>query len=288
MSGDALKHALRYATRGWPVLPCHSVRDRRCSCTKVCSSPGKHPRTAHGYKDASQSPEIIWQWWQKWPDANLGVATGRGSGLVVLDVDPRNGGDVSFEELEHALGGPLPDTPTVLTGGGGTHVYFRYPDSAVPSVGSFFPGLDVKADGGFVIAPPSNHSSGTTYEWSPWLPDAITLAPVPEPLLQLIRSAREPEPRSLRKPSRCVDLPAWEAVRRFPRVRSRFYRDARGLRDTSPSGIDYSLACQLSACGYSSEVIREVVEESRAQAGLCHKADSYFRATIDKALQVAS
>src|SRR5262245_17069661 len=89
-----LTTALSYAARGWPVLACHSVQDGRCSCgNTACEHAGKHPRTAHGVKDATTDPATITAWWQQWPDANVAIATGAVSGLVIIDVDPRSGGN---------------------------------------------------------------------------------------------------------------------------------------------------------------------------------------------------
>jgi len=107
-------------------------------------------------------------WFDTWPDANVGIAIGAESGLVVLDVDPRHGGTESLEELE-TRHGRLPLSPVVLTGGGGTHSYFAHPKGGtVPNRTNFagLPGLDLRADGGYVVAPPSVHASGRAYEWS--------------------------------------------------------------------------------------------------------------------------
>jgi hypothetical protein len=100
-------------------------------------------------------------------EAAVAVACGRlSAGLIVLDVDPRNGGDETLHALER-LHGELPPTPRVLTGGGGEHYYFRLPVSEQAGVGaSVGPGLDVKADGGYVVAPPSVHPSGARYAWA--------------------------------------------------------------------------------------------------------------------------
>ena len=90
---DTLKAALDYAAMGWAVLPLHAVEKGRCTCGDAgCGSPGKHPRTNHGLKDATSDPDTIRAWWAAWPDSNVGVRTGEESGIVVLDVDPRHGG----------------------------------------------------------------------------------------------------------------------------------------------------------------------------------------------------
>jgi hypothetical protein len=161
------KAALEYARRfGWAVFPCHSIKGGRCTCGKAsCGSPGKHPRTVHGVKDASTDQEQIAAWWEEWPDANVAIAAGAISGgLVILDVDPAHGGRDSLEALlaEH---GPLPDTPEVLTGGGGRHLYFHSDDRIPNLVGQLGRGLDLRGDGGYVIAPRSSHLSGQEYLW---------------------------------------------------------------------------------------------------------------------------
>ena len=156
-----LEHALSYAAKNWRVLPLHTPLNGGCSCRQpACSHPGKHPRTRHGLSDASTDPATIKQWWQQWPDANIGIVTGPESGLVVLDVDPRHDGDKSLRDLERQHG-PLPLTPEVLTGGGGRHFYFTYPEGATigNSSGKLAAGLDVKGKGGYVVAPPSLHPS---------------------------------------------------------------------------------------------------------------------------------
>lgn len=162
---------LAYATAGLAVLPLHHpIAEGTCSCRKgtACGSIGKHPRTRNGYKDATTDEATITAWWARWPDANIGIATGVVSGVVVLDVDPRNGGDISLDKLQ-GMHGSLPDTWKVATGGGGSHYYFRYPTEvgAVKSTshGGGEEGLDVKSDNGYVVAPPSLHESGALYEW---------------------------------------------------------------------------------------------------------------------------
>ncbi len=153
--------ALGYAKRGWVVLPCRP-RDKR-------------PATKHGFKDGTTEKGVLVQAWVSNPEANIGIATGRVSGIVVLDVDPRNGGDESLAELER-VHGSLPETATVATGGGGRHFYFMAPEGAVPS-GDLAPGVEVKGDGRYVIAPPSVHPSGEQYRW--FRHSKVGLAPCP-------------------------------------------------------------------------------------------------------------
>ena len=114
-----MEAALWYAERGFSVFPVHCVRNRVCSCDQPdCAHPGKHPRTTHGFRDATTDPTCITDWWTRWPDANIGIPTGAASGLLAIDIDPRNGGDESWEALLLEHGQP-PDTAEQLTGGGG-------------------------------------------------------------------------------------------------------------------------------------------------------------------------
>ncbi|MGA7741808.1 MAG: bifunctional DNA primase/polymerase [Polyangia bacterium] len=186
MTADAcpppmLAAALAYAARGWPVLPLHSVVAGKCDCgDRACRPAGKHPWSTHGLCDATAAPAVIRGWWAQRPNANVAIATGKVSGLVVLDIDLRHNGDESLHALV-AAHGPMPDTPMVLTGGGGQHFYFAHPGGSIKSRAGLWPGIDVRADGGYIIVPPSVHASGRLYQWEPGsgLTD-VDLAPVPD------------------------------------------------------------------------------------------------------------
>lgn len=178
--------ALHYATQfGWRVFPLHSVDDGQCSCGRAdCHGAGKHPRTPRGCTDATTDAAQIRAWWAQWPDANVGVATG--GGLVVVDIDPRSGGDESLVELRRRLGA-LPDTVECLTGGGGRHIYLAVPGEVRNSAGVLGAGLDVRGDGGYVVAPPSVHGSGRSYGWeASSRPDEVDVAPAPAAWLEAI------------------------------------------------------------------------------------------------------
>jgi hypothetical protein len=147
---EFLTAALRYAGRGRRVFPCN----------------GKRPFTAHGLKDATTDRVTILRWWERvWPNANVAVRTGAESGIVVLDVDGEAGADTLHDlEREH---GALPVTVESLTGGGGRHLYFKHPRRVIRnSAGQLGPGLDVRGDGGYAIAPPSICENGRAYEWA--------------------------------------------------------------------------------------------------------------------------
>jgi putative DNA primase/helicase len=173
-----LECALYYGSRGWKVLPLHTVIDGRCTCGKTdCPSPGKHPATASGFKDAAADEQTIRGWFGGGKAYNVGIAAGKESGLVVMDVDPKNGGDQSIQDYK------LPQTLEVITGSGGRHYYFQHPQDAEirNSAGKLGRGLDVRGDGGYVVAPPSIHASGNEYRWAVD-PRAISPATWPEEL----------------------------------------------------------------------------------------------------------
>jgi hypothetical protein len=164
--------ALGYATWGWAVFPLHTILAGRCSCRRpACAHPAKHPVTRHGLLEATTDPARVRGWWGRWPWANIGVVTGAVSGLVVLDVDPAKGGAESLARLQ-SLMGSLPSTLTAATGGGGWHLFFAHPSVEVrntagrlPGVAEPLPGLDLRGDGGYVVAAPSRHVSGGVYRW---------------------------------------------------------------------------------------------------------------------------
>jgi putative DNA primase/helicase len=189
-------YAQFYARRGFRLLPLHrplssSDGKLRCSCGKAeCTSPGKHPvgsLVPRGLKQASADPGTIEQWFSG-RERNIGIATGTTSGIVVLDIDPRHEGDETLAALEKRHG-PLPPTWRFLTGGGGEHIIFRHPGGMVPnSAGRIAKGIDVRGDGGYIVAPPSLHISGRAYAISvDHDPETVPLADIPSWLLPLLK-----------------------------------------------------------------------------------------------------
>lgn len=155
--------ALGYAKRGLKVFPCYEPIYGVCTCGNPdCGSPGKHPRTEHGVKDASADPAQIRKWWTEWPLANIGISC---EGLIVIDVDAGKQGFVSLEKLETEFG-KLPDTWTADTGGGGQHYFYRRNGHSVKNGVALRPGVDLRTNGGYVIAAPSIHVTGKRYAWS--------------------------------------------------------------------------------------------------------------------------
>lgn len=179
--------ALSYAQlQGWRAFPCHTFADGGCTCEDPnCTSKAKHPLTANGCKDATTDTDTIVEWWHQTQGlANVAVATGVESGIIVVDIDISSGGLASLAEWERNHG-EMPPTPTCQTGGGGRHFYFRFPAAAkIGNRAGIVPGIDVRGDGGYVLAPPSLHASGGTYHWL--YPPETPLAETPGWLLDVI------------------------------------------------------------------------------------------------------
>jgi Bifunctional DNA primase/polymerase, N-terminal/CHC2 zinc finger len=171
--------ALAYCRRGWSIVPMHSPAAAGCSCGRSgCVALAKHPRVPwEARMEVAASEQEVEVWWRRWPDANVGIVTGRVSGIVVLDVDPRAGGGGALAALEDRWGG-LPATLEVRTGGIGRHLWFSS-DRELPS-GVLAPGLELKAERSIITAPPSVHATGHRYTWVPGRgPDELTPAPLP-------------------------------------------------------------------------------------------------------------
>jgi len=177
---ELMEAALGYAKREWHVIPLHSrTNDGRCSCGKSdCASPAKHPRTEHGLSDGTTDEKVIREWWKRWPLANVGVVTGAISGIVGLDLDGPNAAGLLKRE-----GMILPKTGAVQTGKG-YHGIYAHPGGQVPNGVKLLTdgngsAVDLRGDGGYVVAPPSVHITGRTYRWVtevaklPVLPDGV-------------------------------------------------------------------------------------------------------------------
>jgi P4 family phage/plasmid primase-like protien len=203
--------ALDYVRRGWWVFPVWwPGADGRCCCDRSCTSVAKHPvgwLVPRGVHDASNDVEQVKRWWRRAPSANIAIAAGPRSGLLVLDVDPRNGGDVTIERLCREYG-TLGEPLRVRTGGGGQHLYYAHPPTMSRGSGRLFgPGIDVKSADGPVVAAPSMHASGQRYEWlDDW---TRALGALPEWMVELLDRA---EQRAHRQP--CETLAG--AVARTP------------------------------------------------------------------------
>lgn len=225
-----LKTVLGYARKNIPAFPCDG---------------GKRPLTPHGFKDATTDPERIREWWSRWPRANIGVPTGESSGLLVIDLDPREGGSV--EVLEQS--GEVPPTLMAKTGGGGVHLYYRYPEEVTVrnSAGKLAAGVDVRGEGGYVVVPPS-YTSGA-YEWS----QRRELA---EPPQWMIEKLTAPAP----------DRENREGGSRQPQRR---HGEIFELPETIPSGERndrlFRFGCSLRAMGYALAGIEEELRRANRE-----------------------
>lgn len=160
----ALEAALEYARRGWLTGPVWAMVDGRCACGDpncASKSAGKHPLA--GFHAAASDEASIRRQFKRPRVGGVYLRTGSGSGITVLDIDPRHGGDETLARLEAELG-PLPPTLTAQTGGGGRHFLFRY-TPGLKSKADLEAGLDIRNDGGCIIAAPSPHLSGGVYQW---------------------------------------------------------------------------------------------------------------------------
>lgn len=184
--------ALWYAnTMGWAVVPVHSLDAiGECTCGSIpCGSKAKHPRNQHGTADASSDRAQIRDWWREWPDANVGIVTGKINNIVVIDVDNRNGGNASLKKLEQDE--QISRALVSRTGGGGRHIFCEYPEEDVELNFKIARGIDTKSDGGFVIEYPSVHASGKTYRWEVAPTANTTLEPLPSWAIKSSRRTRK-------------------------------------------------------------------------------------------------
>jgi Bifunctional DNA primase/polymerase, N-terminal len=201
-----LDAALGYAAHGIPGYPVHWPRrvpggtSLACSCRRgvACDRPAKHPLVRHGVNDATTDPGQLEHWWQQWPQANLGLATG-----IVFDALDVDGpaGVAALRQLARTAGLRLPG-PVVRTGGGGWHHWFR-PTGLGNRPPRGLAHVDWRGIGGCVLAPPSRHISGRPYRWLVGL-DQAPLAQVPAAL----RHRLDPDPPTasrLADPARPVD-----------------------------------------------------------------------------------
>ncbi len=168
---DTILFAKEYARLGLQSFPLRP-RDKIPACK---------------WADVATSEEnMLVGWWDIQPDANIGIACGKRSGIVVLDVDADHGGYESMAALieQH---GQFPETPVAKTGGGGEHIFFAHPGIEIRnSAGRIGPGLDIRGDGGYVVAAPSIHPNGIAYEWIV-SPERVQFAPMPQWMIEALK-----------------------------------------------------------------------------------------------------
>ena len=247
-----LNAALNYAALGIPIFPC---------------KPDKKPYTAHGFKDATTKTEQIKEWWTKYPNAMIGIPTGKASGLLVLDIDVKNGvnGIETLAGLE-AQYGKLPATPIVATPSGGIHHYFAMPETNPPlgnSNGKLGPGVDTRGDGGYIIASPSVNSSGKSYEL---VNEDIELAEVPLWLIDLLMRSRNDFKQIFENNINSIDDTLYGTAA-LEGIVAEMAATPEGQRND----MLFKLSCRLGslvAGGELSEASAEQIKDAAAKAGL--------------------
>jgi putative DNA primase/helicase len=191
-----IEHALECARAGLRVHPLYMVDEQLvCSCWRGAECPekqrGKHPRLAKWQAAATNDVSQVGAWWEEWPTAGIGIATGRASRVWVLDCD----GDEALAWYrakckEHGL------VKTIgARTGRGRHFWWRFPEDVnIRNAQGIAPGVDVRGDGGYVIAPPTRHRSGARYEWL--VGGAYSDVPemAPSWLVELVREKVKPPP----------------------------------------------------------------------------------------------
>jgi len=190
-----------YAAQGWKVLPVHGIVNDKCSCGRPHAETkdiGKHPAINSWHTEATDNSAQIQSWWESNPNYNIGVFA-RESGFLVIDIDPRNGGEDAYLKLEEKAQGALPPTVEAITGVHsdkgtevrGRHLIYRC-DINEKFIGNFkrlgLDGIDVKHNG-YILVAPSRHFSGVTYDWKPGhAPWEMEVAEAPDELLAVIRA----------------------------------------------------------------------------------------------------
>lgn len=212
MTSSMMDAAKTFVAHGLKIAPAHFILPNgSCSCGKRCASPGKHPITKNGYKDATDELDKVTSYWEQFPNANIISPTDADNGFFVVDLDvrPEKDGIVALEHLQ-AIHGPLPLTVEVVTGSGGRHLYFRHPTDGDPirnRTACPAAGIDIRGIGGYVIAPPSSHASGQQYAWrTGHALGEIEIATAPDWLLNAIRAQ---DARSISPPADLTELDAW-------------------------------------------------------------------------------
>ena len=204
------EHARAYIRKGWHVVPLWWPQyPGVCACRlkDKCKSIGKHPMRTGWTTDVFKDNLSVELWWDKHPLANVGIVTGAGSGIIALDIDPRHQGWDSYHKIVKKYGA-LPSTPVSITGSGGWHVLFRHPrcrDRLLRNAAGYLQGIDIRSDGGQIVAPPSLHGSGARYAWHPDAhPLDTPLASIPDWIFHLIEIKDQMQAKQNRKISHAL------------------------------------------------------------------------------------
>jgi len=187
-----LSVALEYIAAGIPVFPCRAEGETDPHTGRVHDP--KSPLTSNGLYGASTNERIVREWWRRNPDALVGIPTGTKTGFFALDVDVKEGkaGDVNLAKLE-AQHSALPETVVVQTATGGFHHLFRHADGLTTSTGSLPKDIDIRAEGGYVIAAGSTFRDGTFYDFRGPQSPANFIAAIAEAPAWLVDTIRTPK-----------------------------------------------------------------------------------------------
>ncbi len=219
-----LVKALAYIEKGWHVFP-------------VTQNKVPFPKT-HGHKDASCDEKTVREMWNRFPNANIGIATGKRSGFFVLDVDIKEykTGDESLSDLEKEFGS-LPQTVESITWSGGRQIFFKYPESedVFNSQSKIGKDLDIRGEGGYIVAPGSI-VNGNTYEWEASChPDEVKMVNAPQWLID-----------------KCVEV----------NKKSKYKLPEGDIPQGMQDDHMFRFACSLQAQGFTQEMVKGALKET--------------------------
>ena len=244
MANILLDAAIDYASRGLAVFP---LKPRE-----------KAPITAHGVHEATTNFEQINKWWSRYPNANIGIACGKVSGgLLVVDLDRKPNGVDGLDSLNEweRENGELPETVRSITGSDGNHLLYRI-DGTNKNRVNLLPGVDIRSDGGYIVAPPSIHPNGNRYEWE-YDPEEYEVAQGDEVLDKLLNYGKKDKVENFTLPDKV----------------------GKGQRNDTM----YKLACSLQARNLPDSVIRTSM--SAANLEMCEPP--LTAAELDKIVESA-
>lgn len=245
-----LSYALAYAKKGMAVFPLN--RD-------------KSPKIPSGFQKATIDEMQIETWWRKWPDANIGIATGKLSGgicVIDLDLDEDKGknGIKTLKDWQDSHG-LIPPTAVAITGRGGWHIYFKASEEVKCRI-NLLPGVDVRGDGGYVVAPPSVHLNGNEYKWADNMsPEEIGVAPIDDNIRYLLMQGVAPN----------YTKPSYVAPDKIPQ----------GERN----GTIFKFACMMQAKGASDQTIYAATMTENQSKCVPPLSDQEVRQIVSSALK---
>jgi putative DNA primase/helicase len=259
----ALDAALDYARRGWPVFPCNAQ---------------KRPLTVHGCLDASTDEAQIRAWY--WDGALVGVATGKGARLVVLDIDIRDSGS-GLDSLQLLGVNFHPKTLTAHTPSGGIHCFFAWPGHEVPnSASKIGPYLDIRGDGGYVVVPP-----GVGRFWDPHLGPDTPLAPMPEWMMPTAPERPQAVSRGEHVQTKGHLSPYCEAAIR--RACNRIIKAPCGSQESTLNDEAFGLGTLVECWGMPSKLALECLNEAAALMSNCDHRRPWRQKELDRKVTAA-